>query len=439
MTDNSSTLILTFLLGVSLTLAACSESSAGQTDTTGGSGTGVEQSSDRNLDNGGSDGNGQGSLGNSGESCEVVSTTATEWSEKTSLGTPEKVFSTLAGTCTAPFQWDGGGWDNTLTVKPATGESTITATVELDRSSIRFVERQATSNATSLERYHCDALLEIDALVTLELPQGVMVENRRATVSKSPEEDAQGIGLYLEPADIDDWISIEVSKDNSTLEIFVFIMPINDGCVGEISLMTRTDFGSSGVGVAGSGFATWSDTGCGLERFPIDLDELAQDIDLNAAVKDTFNQVEFRGTWEDGGGTNLMLEVSVTETKVCYETMGETQIISIPVNVAMNSSDNRIRSLSGKGTVQATIMDTGLAQLDLWSSIDLHCQSESDTLAYQTADCNDVESVTAQLSFNVYRNVEGPDGGILELYIYQRNSNASPGSADQVDRLQLVR
>ena len=84
-----------------------------------------------------------------------------------------------------------------------------------------------------------------------------------------------------------------------------------------------------------------------------------------------------------------------------------------------------------------TVTEGALSQLDLWLSTDLECQSETDTLSYRSVDCAAVEAVTAQLGINRYVNEPEYDAGRLELYVYQRDSSASPGAADRVDRLQL--
>jgi hypothetical protein len=114
-------------------------------------------------------------------------------------------------------------------------------------------------------------------------------------------------------------------------------------------------------------------------------------------------------------------------------------VVTIPVYVVASTADQRVSSLSGPGTVRATVTDTALSQLQLWSSNDLVCRSETDTLPYRSADCTAVQKVTAQLGLNQYSTSPQTDGGRLELYVYLRASTASPGAADQVDRIELSR
>jgi hypothetical protein len=145
--------------------------------------------------------------------------------------------------------------------------------------------------------------------------------------------------------------------------------------------------------------------------------------------------VQLSGEWQDGSPTRLGLQTSVAASQVC----GDVQAIAIPVDVIANTDDGRVASLSGPGTVRATVRDGVLTQLALWSSTDLQCRSEVDTLAYRSADCLSVAEVTAQLGFNEYFAGTGTSGGRLELYVKDRNSAAAPAAADRVDRLSLTR
>ena len=120
------------------------------------------------------------------------------------------------------------------------------------------------------------------------------------------------------------------------------------------------------------------------------------------------------------------------EGRLLIEKRGEYRFVA-------DTDDGRVQSLSGPGTMRASVHDNGLTQLDLWLSTDLQCQSEGDTLPYRSADCASVAQVTAQLGFNEYLDNTAPDGGRLELYVRERDSSAAPGAADRVDRLELTR
>ena len=104
----------------------------------------------------------------------------------------------------------------------------------------------------------------------------------------------------------------------------------------------------------------------------------------------------------------------------------------------MGTADGLLHDLSGPGTIRASVFNNGTSQLQLWSSLDLPCQSESDTLPYTAVSCTDTKSITTQLGINKYYNASGNDDGQLEIYIYDRDSGTSPGTADEVDRLNLT-
>src|SRR5512138_2078856 len=74
-----------------------------------------------------------------GDNCQVSTTTPVAWTEQTALGSPEQLYSSFAGTCQAPFEWDASPWSGALAVVPRAGESTLSATVALDPTSARLV------------------------------------------------------------------------------------------------------------------------------------------------------------------------------------------------------------------------------------------------------------------------------------------------------------
>ena len=382
-----------------------------------------------------------GSMGSDSDQCVVQSTTPVGWSEATDLGTPEEVFAPVAGTCEAPFAWDGSAAD-TLTLDPIAGQSTLTVTVDIDEASARLVETEKAPDAGGI--VFCGATLEVDATVKLLLVQGELVEEQQVTLSVMKSSGLPSEGPYVSFSvpgeDVGDWVSIAPRNDDTTVTLTFTVAPLGEACAGEVILMseTRLDGGSTaggvGVGAAGS-FASWSDTGCGVGQFPVSLEDPEQGMDLLAAIDQAFGDVELSGVWEDGGTTTLALKTSVAATDVC----GEDRNITIPVDVLGSTADGRVESLSGAGTVRATVGENGPTQLDLWLSTELVCQSQTDTLAYRSVDCASGANVTAQLGFNEYLDGTGPTGGRLELYIENRDSSAPSGAADGVDRLDLSR
>jgi hypothetical protein len=351
----------------------------------------------------------------------------------------------MAGTCEAPLVWDGSGSAGTLTVDPAAGESTVTVTVEIDEASARWVETEKAPDAGGIVQ--CGTSLEVDATVILELPEGPMVSEQQTTFTFTQlpgSLERPSIGFSVDPAEVGDWVTITPANSDTTVNVDFRVAPLQQACSGEVNLRSETPIAGGGAvggvavgGTAGSigSFASWSGTGCGVDEFPVNLDEPYQGLDLRAAVEEAFGDVELSGAWEDGGTTTMALTASVAAVNVC----GQDLAVIIPVDIVADTADGRIESLSGPGTVHAVVHGSSLVSLELWLSQGLECQSETDALPYRSADCASVSMVTAQLGFNEYFDDAGTPGGQLELYVVGRDSSAAPGAADRVDRLTLTR
>jgi hypothetical protein len=380
---------------------------------------------------------GESTVGGLDSRCVVVSTTAFGWTEQTAAGTPEAAFASMSGACEAPFAWDATGWSGTLTVTPATGRSTLTATVTVDQTSARWVELGAAPDAPPAYAYLCGGgSLEVDATVTLELPDGTVVRDQVATLGVSAGQPAPTIDFLVDPASQGDWVSI-AAPEGTSVRMAVRMTPIAGACTGEVSLSAETAQGSGMIGVAQAPFATWTDTGCGVGLVAVDLTQPFQGVDLVAAVTSAFDQVAFAGAWDGGGTTVLSLGTTVTATRACGETIGEDTVVTIPVDLVATTADGRLAALGAPGTVRVTVSATDLSQMQLGLSTDLSCASQTDTLPYHSADCATAQSVTAQLLYNQYTGSPDQDGGQLELYVYLRNTSAPPGAADRVDTLRL--
>lgn len=386
------------------------------------------------------------SVGGDDSQCVVTSTTSVGWTEATALGTPEDVFGKVPGTCEAPFAWNGSGSAGTLTVDPAIGQSSVTVTVDIDQASARWVQTEKAPDAGGIVL--CNPSLEVDATVTLDLPEGPVISEQQTTLTVTAEPEVSPAGplirFSVDVADVGDWVSITPASSDTTVTLDFTVAPVQLGCTGEVNLRSEIPLAAGaavgGVAVGGTAgtvgnFASWSDTGCGIDEYPVSLDEPYQGLDLRAAVEQAFGDVQLSGAWEGGGTTTMDLRTNIAAVDVC----GYALAVSIPVDVVANTADGRVVSLSGLGTVQATVHGSSLVQLALWLSEELVCQSETDVLAYRSADCASVASLTAQLGFNDYLDTEGTTGGQLELYVVGRDGSAAPGAADRVDRLKLTR
>jgi len=420
------------------------EGTGGRSESGVGGGAGADEGTGGQSTVGVGGGSGEGTGGQStvggDDRCVVVATTPVGWLDETELGTSEAVFGAVSGTCQAPFIWDGSGWGDTITVTPASGESTVTVTVEVDETSARSVEQAPAPSVSPMEGMICDhPWLEVDAMVTLALADGTSWQMPAKAVITAGWQTPWIEAADLDPADVSEWVSI-VPADGVSATVSLTMAPLADGCVGQIVLMEQSPDGSMAT-TASSAFASWSDTGCALGEQAVDLSEPLGEIDLAAEVNATFGQRELPGEWEDGGATTLSLRTTITATHACgYPGYAEGAIssVEIPVQVIASTADERLVGLDTPGTVRAAMDTDGtLASLDLGTGTVLMCGTATDVLPYRTADCAEVQSVEVGLHFNGYRNNSAPSGGNLDFYVTLRNSTAPPGAADRVDRLVL--
>ena len=140
------------------------------------------------------------------QQCQVKTTTAVAWTEQSQLGTPEQLFSSLAGSCQAPFHWAGSG-SGAVTVDPPQGQSTLTATVALDSSSARWVTHTSTAM--------CPDALQVEGTVTLELPEGKIADQRPVTLGASAGSTSTSLSFVLNEKDFGPWVSIRKSESTN--------------------------------------------------------------------------------------------------------------------------------------------------------------------------------------------------------------------------------
>ena len=364
-----------------------------------------------------------------GLDCKVSTTTPVAWTEQTALGSPEQLFSSFAGSCQAPFKWDGSGWGGTLTVAPPQGQSTLTATVAVDPDSARLLTRTPSG---------CPDLLEIDGTATLELPEGKVADRHPFTISASAGMAPVALSFAVKEEDFGPWVSIQKSDPDMTLSMPVSLTALGRACSGQVGLQEMIVYSGGGSG-GGGPLASWSDTGCAVGQIGVSLAQPWQGIDLAAAITAAFDQAPLAGTWSDGSTTALALATSTRATVACAETLPDgSTVVAVPVDVLASTADGRVQGLSGQGNVRVTLNQASLWQLQLGLYTDLTCATTADALPYTGASCATDRQVTAQLHFNRYPSDQATDGGGLDLYVYERQSpKAGTGEADRVDRLTL--
>jgi hypothetical protein len=179
------------------------------------------------------------------QQCQAKTTTPVAWTEQSHLGTPEQLFSSLAGSCQAPFHWADSG----ATVDPPQGQSTLTATVALDSSSARWV----TYTNTGL----CPEALQVDGTVTLELPEGKIADQRPVTLGASAGTVTSRLSFVLNEEDFGPWVSIRKSDPQTSFRMTIDMTTINSGCSGEIQLGSSTSQGNNATVGAVGRFAAW--------------------------------------------------------------------------------------------------------------------------------------------------------------------------------------
>ena len=182
------------------------------------------------------------------QQCQVKTTTAVAWTEQSQLGTPEQLFSSLAGSCQAPFHWAGSGF-GAETVDPPQGQSTLTATLALDSSSARWVTHTSTAM--------CPDALQVDGTVTLELPEGKIADQQPVTLGASAESVSTSLSFVLNQKDFGPWVSIRKSDPQTSLQMTIKMTALNLGCSGEIQLGSSTPQGNGAASGAVGRFAAW--------------------------------------------------------------------------------------------------------------------------------------------------------------------------------------
>jgi hypothetical protein len=182
--------------------------------------------------------------------CEVAATTPVAWAEQTALGSPAQLFSSFAGTCQAPFQWDASGWGDALTVVPVQGKSTLTAAVEIDTASARLLTHAQAG---------CPDVLEVDGTATLTLPEGKIADHQPFTLGATTGTTLVALGFTVTEANFGTWVSIQKPDPASTLAMPISVTAVGRGCSGQVGLSTNVVH--DGIGSGGGGpLGSWSDT-----------------------------------------------------------------------------------------------------------------------------------------------------------------------------------
>jgi len=388
-------------------------------------------------------GNPKGAVGgdsNLDEGCTVVSEEPIGWTEKSAIGlSPQEVLGEVAGNCQAPFRWDATGWNDALRVDPERGETTVEVTIEVDQESAVFITREPDDSTNGIDS-PCDPVFEVLAEVSLKTEDGAFNENQSVTVTYRKDYPIPIIDFTEHAKHLEGTLSIEASE-NWDASLFFQIMPIQKECAGRVGLSAErkvSDKESEGVGQIE--FARWSTSNCEFGTLPVDLAEPYGEVVLKDEIEMLWGDAIYHGVWDDERSTEYHFEVDLASDTGCLEEMESRSVVSVPISITSSSSDGRIIHMTGEGLLHATFEnDFVLTQLQFSTSEEIACE-ESFDLSYASIDCSDVDFVTAQLILNQYYRYEGTNGGSVELYVHnlEELSDAAPGAADSVPRLQLT-
>ena len=157
--------------------------------------------------------------------------------------------------------WDASGFD-THTVTPVTGESAVTVSVALDRSSARLKEGIHPA---------CESVyLEADGTAAIETADGTFVASGEITVTYETKHGVSGFTFGSSLASHEGGFTVALSE-NETGGLGFSVDGSMESCVGEVSLWIEESMAngvSSGVGGAIGG---WSNTGCPLDAATLDI------------------------------------------------------------------------------------------------------------------------------------------------------------------------
>jgi hypothetical protein len=367
--------------------------------------------------------------------CEVTATTPVAWTATTAWGTPEQLFARFAGTCQAPFVWDGAGWNDTLVFTPLFGQDTLLATVAIDTNSARWKDQKAMATNTLELRPSCGGILEVDATISLVLSSGAVVAGQKVTLTASSAQAPTVATLTLAEAQFGNWIAIQKASSVTALGMQIQLGSVGASCAGTIRLTVEQSLGDARSMSSGR-LASWSDNGCAEGETAVPLDVPYQGIDLRTAVASAVSPAEIPGQWSFGEATTLSLSAA-PNGMACAGSFAGSDVVTIPVAIAAATADQRIQGLTGTGTIRATVAAGLVSQTQLDLYVKQSCASAAAKMAYLPIDCAITERAEMNLHMNRYASQAATDSGSLIIYQYQRG--ATPGhGADKVDTLKLA-
>ena len=361
--------------------------------------------------------------------CAEMTSEPVGWDAESALGvSPAEAFSGLEEPCSSTLVWDASGFD-THTVTPVTGESAVTASVALDRSSARLKEGIHPA---------CESVyLEADGTAAIETADGTFLAYGEIAVAYSSKWGVSDFAFGSSLASHEGGFTVSLSE-NENGRLGFSVDGSMESCVGEVSLWIEESM-TNGVSSGGGGpIGGWSNTGCPLDAAPLDISAADEgERSIAEQVEETWGDVTYPAEWDDGQETTLTIQTAVTDTTGCIESWGEALF---PAEIRYFTADGRLSDRTAQETLSVAISDDEGVFVSSGVSIDDErvCADDTDDIGYALGSCATLRSITVQLHMDhdLDGRMDMSDEG-LTVYEYDRESDADPGAADRVRRLHI--
>lgn len=363
-------------------------------------------------------------------SCGEFVTESVSWDESTDIGvSPADAFSSVPGSCTALLKWDATGF-NLISSTPASGETEITVTVEVDKESATISK---SIPASSL----CPASLRATAHVQLQTADDAFRDDWNTILIYDEGFGFRPIILSRNIADHEGSFSV-VINENENAQLSYTLDGGGSDCSGKIELYIDGHDGGIGYGFGGL-FGSWSNSGCAVGETTVDLQyPLAEGKPPVAdAIERVWGDASYPAVWEDGTQTELKLRLDIDASSGCREDR-PVAAASFQAKLTYSTSDGRLLEHQAEVDVNASLTETWeLRWFDLYLNETLQCDDENDVLPYAFKDCTQLRSVQILGGLEIFNGTLDPSAPGFNIFEYYRQHAGAPGAADAMHVLKL--
>ena len=355
------------------------------------------------------------------------------WEETLNIGgTAAAVFGEAEGSCSAAFVWDASGAG--AEVSPMTGESEVTVTLTLDRTSaeLGFLENPDEAAECGMQ------YLRIGGTVAIETADGAFKDTGEVLLYYSSESETVGtIRLSKEFAALegDFQVDLDESADQSGGIYYKLTAP-GVACAGAVGIILNESEGDGTASSSMGEIGNWSNTGCEVGQTPVDLTQEDDDgVTVLAALEEIWGLNTFDAQWDNESSTELSVKVDFSNDPAgCTD--GPVTYVT-PVTVTYSTADEVLGERSVNGDLIVSLnADNSIRTSSLGISDRRKCASKDDSLDYGFGECADLTGITVQLGLDWSGDGEWhiSDGGLM-VYEYDIDSSAPPSAADRVRTL----